>query len=339
MENRRVLVIQTAFLGDAILTLPMIQKLNELLPDSLIDVVCIPSSEEIFQSSPFVNNIIVYDKRGKHKSLMNVFRLAYKIKKNGYERIYAPHRSFRTALLVLLSGVKETYCFDKASFSFVFKHKIKYRVNYHEVQRNLELIGVNVDKVSWKILPTVQSQPNLKEKVESLISNIPNKKLIAVAPGSVWATKRYVKEYFLEVVNYLINKSYTIILIGGLRDRDLCLEVKNNFSNSVYTVAGDLSIIESIELLKYCKVLISNDSAPTHLGMCADIPTFTIYCSTVPSFGFYPYNEKSMWISYDNLECKPCGIHGFKKCPIKTFDCAYKLKPEFVIGKLENMLR
>ena len=55
---------------------------------------------------------------------------------------------------------------------------------------------------------------------------------------------------------------------------------------------------------------------------CVQIyPVLTIYCSTVPEFGFYPYNKKSSYISFNDLNCKPCGIHGYEKCPIKSFDC------------------
>jgi heptosyltransferase-2 len=72
--------------------------------------------------------------------------------------------------------------------------------------------------------------------------------------------------------------------------------------------------------------------------MCADIPVLTIYCSTIPQFGFYPYNKKSDYISFDDLICKPCGIHGFSKCPLDTFDCAKLLVPNLVIEKAEKLL-
>lgn len=85
-------------------------------------------------------------------------------------------------------------------------------------------------------------------------------------------------------------------------------------------------------------MLISNNSAPVYLGMCADIPVLTIYCYTVKNFGFYPYNDKSSCISYDDRYCKPCGIHGHDQCPVKTFDCGDKLLPETVISKLKEFL-
>ncbi len=112
-----------------------------------------------------------------------------------------------------------------------------------------------------------------------------------------------------------------MVLIGGEKDKLLNDGMISRLSDEVINSAGFFSIVESIELLKSAKLLLTNDSAPTHMGICADIKVLTIYCSTISNFGFYPYNKKSASISYNDLECKPCGIHGYEKCPINTFDC------------------
>ena len=91
-------------------------------------------------------------------------------------------------------------------------------------------------------------------------------------------------------------------------------------------------------MMRNCDGLICNDSAPTHMGMCADISVLTLYCSTVPEFGFYPYNEKSTYLSLPDLECKPCGIHGHNECPIASFECGVKLSPDLVIKTLQELI-
>jgi heptosyltransferase-2 len=179
--------------------------------------------------------------------------------------------------------------------------------------------------------------PDVQNKITCILKdNGISDNLVVVAPGSVWNTKIYPLEYYETVIEYLKSKS-SVVLMGGIFDKDLCVQLMQKY-NEIISLAGSLSLIESIELLKRAKILICNDSAPTHLGMCADIPVLTIYCSTVGDFGFYPYNTKSRYLSYDDLSCKPCGIHGFNKCPIGTFECGYKLKPETVIYKIEEML-
>lgn len=334
---QKFLVIQTAFIGDAILTLPMIQKLKDIFPDTLIDIICIPSTKEIFSASPFINDVIILDKKNKHKSFFSLFKFSRNIKRKNYDRIYSPHRSFRTALIILFSGVKETFGFSSSSLKSVYKNLIEYKIDHHEVQRNLDLIDFKYKNDNWKILPLLSINSEEKKKVDKFILEHNLTDFICVAPGSVWNTKIYPEEYYKKIVNYFLDKSFQIVLIGSRNDEELCRTISGNASNT-FIAAGKFSLTESVELLKRSKLLISNDSAPTHLAMCADIPTLTLYCSTVADFGFYPYNKTSEYLSFDDLSCKPCGIHGYNECPIKTFACGYNLKPETVINKIEEML-
>ena len=335
----KILVIQTAFIGDAILTLPMIEKLKEKFPSEDIEVLCIPSTQEIFSASPFVSNVLVLEKRGKHKSLLQMYKFANQIKEKNYSKIFSPHRSLRTSLLVMQSGVKETYGFSNSSMFHVYKHVVDYEFNSHEVQRNLKLIGCDYSSDTWRIIPKVKISEAARSKVIDILASLkPVRNLIAIAPGSIWKTKRYPEEYFREIVKKLLAKSFNVIVIGSEADKELCERIAELDSERVISAAGKISIIESIELLKSVRLLLTNDSAPTHMGVCADIPVLTIYTSTISGFGFYPYNKKSSYISYDNLKCKPCGIHGYELCPIKTFDCGEKLMPQIIITKIEEML-
>ena len=334
-----ILVIQTAFLGDAILTLPMIQELKKKNSESKLDVLAIPSTEIIFSSSSYVDNVIVIDKREKHKSIKRLNNFIKELREKSYSIIYSPHRSFRSAYITIKLGVRETYGFDNSSFKYAYKNIVKYKQTDHEVQRNLELIGEDTKDKSWKISPEIIIAETEKEKVTDVLStNKIDTEFIAVAPGSVWETKRYPKEYYSEVIKSLIAKDEKVVLIGGENDKLLCDEIAFNTNDKVKNLAGEFSVTETIQLLGSAKLLITNDSAPTHMGMCADIPVLTIYCSTAPGFGFYPYNNKSRYLSYDKLDCKPCGIHGYKECPVKSFDCGYKLIPEDILKEVEKML-
>lgn len=334
-----ILVIQTAFLGDAILTLPMIQELKKKNSESILDVLANPSTEIIFSSSSYVDNVIVIDKREKHKSIKRLNNFIKELREKSYSIIYSPHRSFRSAYITIKLGVRETYGFDNSSFKYAYKNIVKYKQTDHEVQRNLELIGEDTKDKSWKISPEIIIAETEKEKVTDILSsNKIDTEFIAVAPGSVWETKRYPKEYYSEVIKSLIAKNEKVVLIGGENDKLLCDEIAFNTNDKVKNLAGEFSVTETIQLLGSAKLLITNDSAPTHMGMCADIPVLTIYCSTAPGFGFYPYNNKSRYLSYDKLDCKPCGIHGYKECPVKSFDCGYKLIPKDILKEVEKML-
>lgn len=335
----KILVVQTAFIGDAVLTLPMIQKLKDKHPQSEIDVLAIPETAEIFSASPFVGRVIQMDKKGRHKSFFQMLKFVREIKKNEYNFIYSPHRSLRTSLIVMMLGVRETAGFNNSSLKHVYKTLIDYKTGVHEVQRNLDLINYNYSDDSWRIIPALNIPDAAKEKLADFFkSNNLKGKLAAVAPGSVWETKRYPPEYFEGVIRYLLSRRYSVILIGSEKEKALCENIAGKFSDGVLTSAGVFTILETVELLKRAEILISNDSAPAHFGMCADIPVLTIYCSTIPEFGFYPFNKKSTYVSLEGLSCKPCGIHGHNQCPVKNFACGMNLKPEYVISKIREMI-
>ncbi len=337
--KEKILIIQTAFLGDAVLTLPMIQKLKEKFPNSAVTVLCIPSTKELFTLSQSVDNLIVYDKKGEQKSLLDFIRLIFKIRREKFSFVYSPHRSLRSTLIMFFSGAGSTTGFDISSMSFVFKQKIKYVKEKHETARNLDMIRYDTSLDNWRVLPVVKIDEKAAERANSILNQITNRKLALVAPGSVWDTKIYPKDNLLEIIKYLIGKNYHVALIGGTDDQKICEEIESRFDGGIISFAGKLSLSESIALLRKGSLLITNDSAPTHLGMIADIKVLTIYCSTVPEFGFFPYNSKSRYVSLSGLECKPCGIHGHKRCPIKTFECGNNLLPEKVISVLEELLQ
>jgi heptosyltransferase-2 len=289
--------------------------------------------------APYINEIIVIDKKGEHKSLRNFIAFSSVLRKRGYNRIYSPHRSFRTALMVLQSGTRETYGFSNSSLFHVYKHLLDYKIDHHEVQRGFDLIGYNYSAEGWKILPEVSLPTVVDQKIkEYLKSNINDSAFAVIAPGSIWATKKYPLEYFRTIIKYLISLNFKVIIIGGKDEEDTGNLLASEFNGSLISAAGKFTFAESIALLKHARILISNDSAPAHLGLCVDIPVLTLYCSTIPEFGFYPYNQKSRWLSISDLECKPCGIHGYMKCPLNHFLCGYKLDAGMVISTIKEIL-
>lgn len=334
----KIVVIQTAFIGDAVLTLPFLQRLREGCPKARIDVVAQPLSAGIFSNSPAVDNVHILEKRGAHKSIKGLLKFAKMLRRENYELLFAPHRSLRTALLTLLTMVKETYGFANSSFPFAYKHTIPYLYGEHEVKRLLRFL--EEDALAGEAgLPIIHFEKRVEEKTaEFIAANCAGKRLAAIAPGSVWETKKYPVAYYKELLRYLSDKGFTVLLIGSSSEKEYCEKIRAAVPGESINCSGLFSLVESIRLLHSTELLITNDSAPTHLGVCADIPVLTLYCSTVPEFGFYPYNRKSRCVSYDQLSCKPCGIHGYNKCPLGHFDCGMKLKPETVIQSIEEMM-
>ena len=332
--GEKILIVQTAFIGDAILTLPMIQKLKEINPDCLIDVVAISSTKEIFAASPAVNSVFVLDKRKTHKSIFKMRKFAKELTSNQYSRLYSPHRSLRTSLFVMMTGIDDTYGFSNSELKYVYKHIVKYIPAKHEVQRNLDLIGYEYNDENWRIPPRII--PECSDAVKDIISKAGDRKIAAIAPGSIWNTKKYPADYYLKIIQFLISINYYVVLLGGAEDFKECENISAGFENALCNAAGKLKFVESAALLENASLLVCNDSAPAHLGQAANVNTLMLYCSTIPEFGFAPYLNGSEYISLNGLKCKPCGIHGHMKCPINTFECGVKLTPEMVISKLKE---
>lgn len=331
MEHKRILIIQTAFLGDVILSTPLIKSLRELFPDAFISFLLIPETKKVLENNPHLNEILVYDKR-KKKGLGSFLQILATIRERKFDLAIIPHRSLRSALLAYLSGIPQRIGFDKSAGSFLFTHKVTYTLNIHEVDRNLSLLSSFKFKPSDKapeLFPSAEDFSYARKFLHD--SGIQEEdRIVGIAPGSVWATKRWLPERFAEVSDLLIKKDgVKVIFLGSAEDQKLCLEIANLMTEKPLILAGKTDILQSAAIISFCKVVLSNDSAPVHIASAMKKPVVAIFGSTIPEFGFAPYGEGHLIIE-KKMDCRPCGIHGRKKCPKKHFRCMREITTEEV---------
>ncbi len=342
MNQKKIVIIQTAFLGDVILTLPLAQALKKLLPSAIVDMVVIPRTAKLLENHPDISTIISYDKKGGEKSLNGFFRIVRKLKLARYDIAFIPHRSLRSAALASLAGIPDRIGFDRSAGAFLLNHVVNYQPAVHEVERNLSLLEAIGVHWGYKELPNIYPSDGDREIVSEflLVHRFSDyEQLVAVAPGSVWNTKRWLKERFVELTRFLVTSHFRVVLIGGEEDNLLCEEIASAVSSiNVLNTTGRLSLLQSAELLRRCSVLISNDSASMHLAVAMRTPVVAIFGATVPEFGFYPYGEHDIVVETKGLWCRPCSIHGGKRCPIRTFDCMVNISSQMVYSKVEEIL-
>jgi heptosyltransferase-2 len=332
----KILIIQTAFIGDVILTLPVAQVLKREKPDTIIDFLCIPSTAELLNNNPFINEVIIYNKR--KAGLKGLYIIAKKIRNKNYDVIISPHRSFRSSLIAFLSGCKKTISFDKSDMSSMYKQTVEYVTGIHEIQRNLNLLeplGIIENKI---IKPELFPSDKDKSDIDSLLQEkgIIEKEYVCIAPGSIWFTKRYPEEKYLKLIETLSRKGIPVFIIGGKDDEKLggYLSVHEN----VFNLAGKLSLLGSTELIKKAKLLVTNDSAPLHIANAVGTDVIAIFGATIPGFGFYPYGMNDVIFETNGLVCRPCSIHGGNKCPIGTFECMLRIEEENIAVKVMEYL-
>ena len=338
--GKNILIVQTAFLGDVILTLPLVQILKEKIPDSTIDFLCIPVTSELLKNNPHINEIIPYDK--KNSGINGFIELIKKLRTKNYDIVISPHRSFRSSIISFLSSSAKTISFDKSSFNFLYNEKVTYSKDIHEIQRNLKLLeplGIIENKL---IRPEIFISEQEKRKIDSIFYEHKiksNEKFIVIAPGSIWFTKRFPEEKFVNLCNILSTLNLIIFLIGSKDDKKISDFIVNNSKNRNFiNVTGSLTILESAELIKRSELIITNDSAPLHTANSVGTNVIAIFGATIPEFGFYPYGKNDVIIETNGLTCRPCSIHGGNKCPIGTFVCMKNIDEEKIVYEIRKRI-
>ncbi len=338
---KRILIIQTAFLGDLVLTLPVIQIIKEKLPDAEVDVLVIPSTAELLNHNSLIRKVIIYDK--KISGIGKLLKIANELRNSSYDVIISPHRSARSALISYLSFPDLSISFDTSTLSFLYNETVKYEKGIHEIQRNLKLLDPLGISESVIVRPELFISNIERESVDEVLDGLDvptGEKFVTIAPGSVWFTKRFPESKFINICNFLSVEGIKTILIGGMSDFETAERIVEGCrSPLINSVAGKLSVLESAELVRRSSVLLTNDSAPLHIGNAVNTPVYAIFGSTVPGFGFYPYGKPDNIFEVNGLSCRPCGIHGRTNCPVDTLDCMKMINESNVTEKIISLVR
>ncbi len=340
MNPEKILIIQTAFLGDVILCTPLIKGVRKKFPQSKIFFLAISQTSGLLQNNPYLDQIMVYDKKNKEKGIFHYLDLIKKIKTENLDLAFIPHRSLRSALLAYLAGIPQRVGFDKSAGSFLFTKKIKYVQNQLETQRDLSLLETKSFSEN-DFLPELFPSEGDFRYVEDLFRDWGIKegdKVVGIAPGSVWETKRWLPERFGQVANLLMEKSKAkVIFLGGKEDESLCLKISKEMRNKPFVAAGKTTPLQSVALISRCKVVLSNDTAPMHMAVAMRTPVVAIFGSTIPEFGFAPAGKDDVIVQRE-VYCRPCGIHGRRKCPEKHFRCMNDITVEGVFKSVARRL-
>lgn len=326
----KILIIQTAFIGDVILVTPLLRAIRQELPGCQVTLIVTPETQNIVAENPFIKNLWIYDKHNQDKGLKRFIHWVNKIKEEKFEIGLLPHRSYRSALLMKTAKIPIRIGFDRSPAKWTYSHSVTYEFAQHEIIRNLNLLkqfGVtNLGLIQPEIFPSEKDVSFVDELLAANTSSS-KPKMVALAPGSIWFTKRWPEHHFTKLANLFLDSGFDVCLLGGQKDVQLGDYIQEKSVKSIKNFINRLTIRQSAELLRRCLLLVCNDSAPTHIGSAADVPTVTIFGSTVPEFGFGPAASKYK-IMEKELSCRPCTDHGRKKCPIKTLACLKEISPE-----------
>ena len=338
---QKFLVIQTAFIGDVVLATALIEKLHAYYPTASIDFLVRKGNEALLTGHPYLHDVLIWDKK-EHK-LRNLLRMTRRIRGERYDKVINVQRFAATGLLTAFSGARETIGFDKNPLSRFFTHRIPHIVSapprpgaaipagvtLHEIERNQALIAAFTD--AQPAMPRLYPTPADEEKV----ARYKGRPYITVSPASVWFTKQYPKEKWASFIKRL-PAEIMVYLLGAPSDRELCQSIfASNPSPLVVDLSGQLSFLQSTALMRGAVMNYVNDSAPMHFASAVNAPVTAVYCSTIPGFGFGPLSDNRHIVEIaEPLDCRPCGLHGYKACPRGHFNCAYKIQDQQLLETL-----
>jgi heptosyltransferase-2 len=333
------LLIQTAFIGDVILMTALLEYLHQVEPATPVDVLVRRGNEGLLTGHPHVRRVLVWDK--KHRKYAALWDLLGQIRTAKYGRVVTLQRFASTGFLTAFSGAPERIGFAKNPLSRFFTRRVPHVIGdgTHEVERNLALLRSNEELrirneelaasgnsslIRPRLYPTAADAAAVAPYAEA-------EPYLCLAPTSVWFTKQYPEEKWLELLAAL-PAGLRVYLLGGPPDVAACerLAAASGRAN-VVSIAGKFGLLASAALMRGAVMNYVNDSAPMHLCSAVGAPVTAIFCSTVPAFGFGPLSPVSFVVeTTEPLACKPCGLHGHAACPLGHFRCAYGIAARVV---------
>ncbi len=349
--TRKILLIPKGFLGDILLTSPVLSALKKNSSGVSISVLCSPATAEIVRRDLLVDGVLVFDRRVSHRGWRGLREFAETIKEEGFDAAYSFQMSPRTAILLWMTGIKRRVSFEGSFSRFFYTNLVPRVARYHDVIRNLTLVREELDHatradveelakdigldVPWSGLriPEIDEE-ELSDSVKQILAGKTPR--VVLSPGSAWETKRWDAQGFRGVAQSLRMKGLDVVIVGAPADAEVCAEVVQGLD--VSNLCGKTSLNELTALIRGSACLVCNDSLALHIGSAVQTPTVAIFCATSPRFGFGPWRNRAVVLEKSDLFCKPCRRHGSRGCPTGTRACMTGVSSSEVVCAVERFL-
>lgn len=339
IKNKKILVAQTAYFGDVVLTWHLVWRAH-IASGQRVGFLLRPQCASLFEAASDVVEILSFDKRGADKGLSGLLRVAKSLE-GKFDVVLSPHPSFRTALLLRLSKIPTRVGFTNSQGSFFYNVKAVWDKKKHETERQkslIEVLGVVAKETDVPPIPFSSAQKSRADELLKKAGIQDDEKIVGINPFSVWHTKRWLLEYWAKLAELVEEKfKARIVVIGGTSDIGEAEKLLKLSGAKLVSLAGksDFGVLNA--LMERVSIFISNDSGPAHVAAMRKVPTVVIFGSTTPELGYVPHGS-DVGIVQISLDCRPCGRHGYKKCPKEHFRCMKDITPDMVFEAVSKLL-
>ena len=339
----RILLTQTAFLGDVVLATSLQRCLERALPGAEVHWLVRPDAQAIVAPLVPKGRVLVYAKRAEGRGLSGFLRMSSVLAARQFDAALAVQRSFRTAALLWHAGIPTRVGYAGAGGAFFYNRRVPYAGD-HARDRMVGLVqGLGLSAASPPA-PFLSVDAASRGSIEARLTQAgvgPEERLLVLAPGSAWATKQWPARHFGQAAAELLAGGFDrAIVVGGSGDCSLAQEISRACHadpSRVLDWTGRTTMAELIALIDRASLCLANDSAPGHVAGAVDTPLVAVFGPTTPEMGFAPLGRAVAVVGHEDLDCRPCSRHGSAHCPIGTHACMEDLEPGVVVRAVERL--
>jgi len=323
----RVLVVQTAFLGDVAFTSALVESLAASFSE--VDVCVAPRGRDVAEAMPRAARVHVFDKRGTDGGLRGLRRAAESLRERRFDVAVLAHRSIRSAVLARLAGIPRRVGFLLAPGAPLYTQWVSARARTYTQREAALAAALGAEPRPMRLVPHARWIEAAEERLGGAAGPF-----AALCIGSEWETKIWPPEHFAALADRLAERGLTPILLGGPREKPLAAAVQARAGAQCIDTTGN-PVGEALALIARCRVCVGGDSGLVHAARALSVPTVAMFGPTAPAAHQLGPRQRAVSLS---LGCSPCSVHGQRRCPLGHHRCLRELSAERVLAECEAVL-
>ncbi|MBU3958970.1 MAG: lipopolysaccharide heptosyltransferase II [Candidatus Omnitrophica bacterium] len=338
---KRILIVRTDRIGDVLLSTPVIKALRQEYPCALIAMMVGPYAREIIEGNSYLDEVIIYDKNGKHKSWYGTLKFAHQLKKKRFDLALILHPANRVHLVTFFAGIQQRIGYNR-KFGFLLTDKVKHTKQSgrkHELEYNLDLVRyLGIQPADKELFMPIR--PESEEWLDQLFAQKginKSDKLLAIHPGASCISKVWPPKRFAEAADRLIEKyGFKVLIIAGSSDEIKASQVLKDMHQPAVNLAARTSVSQLASVLKRCSLFISNDSGPVHIASSVGVPVISIFGRNQRGLSparWGPSGKNGRFL-HKEVGCIKCLAHN---C-VKEFLCLKAITVEDVLRAADSIL-
>ncbi len=338
-----ILVVRFSSIGDIILTTPVIRAMRKTWPGARISFLVKERFAPLVRDNPHLDEIICLSEGGGVSELK---ALARSLRQRELTLLADLHNSLRSRIFRALVPAGDTLVYTKQAVKrslLIYGRMDFYGQRILPVPERYALpfagLGVRLDGEACELYPGERDRSLALEKLHS--GGPAGNRLLAVAPGSAWPTKRWPPARFAAAASELADRhGLKVVLLGDRADLEACRQVEQALDGRVERVnlAGNLPIMASAAAVAESRMLLTNDTGLMHIATAVKTPVTAVFGPTTGHLGYFPYKAKKARVVETRLRCRPCTHNGRKRCPLLHFRCMRDVHIEEVVAAAEELL-